>query len=74
MTVRKQFGQNYRKSTGSYQSDKTCSEKLCALQRIGYTSKCAIFNEYAQIAHSVWVPNHWYMLHGMQCNELMLVV
>jgi hypothetical protein len=55
MTVRKQFGQNYRKSTGSYQSDKTCGEKLCALRHIDYTSKCAIFNEYAQIAHSAWV-------------------
>ena len=47
MTVRKQFRQNYRKSTGSCQSDKTCGEKLCALQHVGYTSKCAIFNEYA---------------------------
>ena len=55
MTVRKQFGQNYRKSTGNYQSDKTCGEKLCALGCVGYTSECAIFNEYAQIAHGAWV-------------------
>ena len=30
-------------------------EKLCALGCVGYTSKCAIFNEYAQIAHGAWV-------------------